>query len=29
MWNKDAFKRLVMPEENKELIEAAVTAHGH
>lgn len=28
-WNKDAFKRLVVPGETKELIQAAVTAHGH
>ncbi|CAM1504720.1 Fc.00g023110.m01.CDS01 [Cosmosporella sp. VM-42] len=27
-WNKDAFKRLVIPAKNKELIEAAVTIHG-
>ena len=27
-WNKDAFKRLVLPDETKELIQAAVTAHG-
>ncbi|KAK4208741.1 hypothetical protein QBC37DRAFT_66072 [Rhypophila decipiens] len=28
-WNKDAFKRLVVPPETRELIEAAVTVHGH
>jgi hypothetical protein len=28
-WNKDAFSRLVAPSETKELIEAAVMAHGH
>jgi transcriptional regulator with AAA-type ATPase domain len=28
-WNKDAFKRLVVPAKTKELIEASVTAHGH
>jgi transcriptional regulator with AAA-type ATPase domain len=28
-WNKDAFKRLVLPKENKELIQAAVMAQGH
>ncbi|KAM7213550.1 P-loop containing nucleoside triphosphate hydrolase protein [Rhypophila decipiens] len=28
-WNKDAFKRLVVPPEIRELIEAAVTVHGH
>lgn len=28
-WNKDAFKRLVLPNSTKELIQAAVMAHGH
>ncbi|KAM7189870.1 P-loop containing nucleoside triphosphate hydrolase [Rhypophila sp. PSN 637] len=28
-WNKDAFKRLVVPPETRELIGAAVTVHGH
>lgn len=28
-WNKDAFKRLVAPDVTKELIQAAVMAHGH
>jgi hypothetical protein len=28
-WNKDAFKRLVLPSETKELIQAAVMAQGH
>lgn len=27
-WNKDAFKRLVIPGKTRELIEAAVTSHG-
>lgn len=27
-WNKDAFKRLVIPPETRELIQAAVTVHG-
>jgi hypothetical protein len=27
-WNKDAFKRLVLPTETKELIQAAVMAQG-
>ncbi|KAK4185152.1 P-loop containing nucleoside triphosphate hydrolase protein [Podospora australis] len=27
-WNKEAFRRLVVPPETKELIQAAVTAHG-
>ena len=29
MWNKDAFKHLVIPAASKKLIEAAVTVHGH
>ncbi len=28
-WNKDAFQRLVLPTETKELIQAAVMAQGH
>lgn len=28
-WNKEAFKQLVVPDVTKELIQAAVTAHGH
>jgi hypothetical protein len=28
-WNKDAFNQLVIPDETKELIQAAITAHGH
>lgn len=28
-WNKDAFKRLVIAGEDKEIIEAAITAHGN
>ncbi|KAK0634097.1 P-loop containing nucleoside triphosphate hydrolase protein, partial [Immersiella caudata] len=28
-WNKEAFKRLVVPEVTKELIQAAVMAHGY
>jgi transcriptional regulator with AAA-type ATPase domain len=27
-WNKDAFRRLVVPAETRELIEASVTVHG-
>lgn len=28
-WNKDAFKRLVIPDETKELIQALVTAQSN
>lgn len=28
-WNKESFSRLVIPGDTKELIQAAITSHGH